>query len=78
MLFVVCSCIYATFPRTKIAQLNIPNGIPIIYDVSTRTLTLIQDGVQDPLEMYDFGVAAEYLFQRSGNVNGAKFEVNRL
>jgi 2,3-bisphosphoglycerate-dependent phosphoglycerate mutase len=65
-------------PEEKIAQLNIPNGIPIIYDVSTRTLTLIQDGVQDPLEMYDFGVAAEYLFQRSGNVNGAKLEVNRL
>lgn len=65
-------------PEDKIALLNIPNGIPIIYDVSTRTLTLIQDGVQDPLEIYDFGMAAEYLFQRSGNVNGSKFEVGRL
>jgi 2,3-bisphosphoglycerate-dependent phosphoglycerate mutase len=53
-------------PEDKIAQLSIPNGVPIIYDVASRTVKLIQEEAgMDPLEKYDFGDAAEYLFQDS-------------
>ena len=54
-------------PEDKIAQLNIPNGVPIIYDVISKTVNLIQDGAEDPLERYDFGAAARFLFKESIN-----------
>lgn len=51
-------------PEDKISQLNIPNGVPIIYDVASRSVKLIQEeSGEDPLEKYDFGVAADYLFR---------------
>lgn len=50
-------------PENKISQLNIPNGVPIVYDVKSKTIKLIDEGDGiPPLEKYDFGEAAEYLF----------------
>ena len=65
-------------PEDKIAQLNIPNGVPIIYDVSTRTVKLIQDGQGDPLKRYDFGVAAGYLFRESAIADDEQCDLERL
>lgn len=65
-------------PEDKIAQLNIPNGVPIIYDVSTKTVNLIQDGNQDPLELYDFGAAARFLFKESLNAVDKECDVQDL
>lgn len=53
-------------PESMISNLNIPNGVPIIYDVSSKRVSLLDDGSgMDPLEKHDFGAAAEYLFRRS-------------
>jgi len=51
-------------PEEMISQLSIPNGVPMIYDVKSKCLKLLDDGTgQDPLEKYDFGPAAPYLFR---------------
>ena len=55
-------------PEELISQLNIPNGVPLVYDVQSKCLKLLEDadataaGVH-PLSRYDFGPAAEYLFR---------------
>ena len=63
-------------PEDKIAQLNIPNGVPIIYDVNTKTVNLIQDGAEDPLERHDFGAAARFLFKESSNAIDEECDVH--
>lgn len=65
-------------PEDKIAQLNIPNGVPIIYDVISKTVNLIQDGAEDPLERYDFGAAARFLFKESINATDEECGVECL
>lgn len=51
-------------PQEMISQLNIPNGVPMIYDVKSKCLKLLDDGTgEDPLEKHNFGPAAPYLFR---------------
>jgi len=50
-------------PEEKISQLDIPNGVPIVYDPQSRCIKLLDDGSgRNPLEVHNFGPAAEYLF----------------
>jgi hypothetical protein len=51
-------------PEEMISELSIPNGVPMIYDVKSRCLKLLDDGSGvDPLKKYNFGPAAPYLFR---------------
>lgn len=51
-------------PEEMISELSIPNGVPMIYDVKSRCLKLLDDGSGvDPLEKHNFGPAAPYLFR---------------
>mmetsp|Transcript_2822 Transcript_2822/g.3749 ORF Transcript_2822/g.3749 Transcript_2822/m.3749 type:complete len:928 (+) Transcript_2822:263-3046(+) len=62
-------------PEEKISELEIPNGIPIIYDLKSRCIKLLDDGSgEDPLEMYNFGNAASYLFRPCVNEDGEEEE----
>lgn len=51
-------------PEERVTELEIPNGLPLIYDLESKCLKLLDDGTgQDPLEKYNFGKAGKYLFQ---------------
>lgn len=51
-------------PEDKITELEIPNGLPLIFDVKSKCVKLLDDGSgNDPLEVYNFGKAASYLFK---------------
>ena len=51
-------------PEEKIAKLEIPNGLPLIYDVKSRCIKLLDDGsTEDPLSKHNFGESADYLFR---------------
>lgn len=51
-------------PEDKISELEIPNGLPMIYDLKSRCIKLLDDGSgDDPLKKYSFGNAASYLFR---------------
>lgn len=58
-------------PKEKIAGLEIPNGLPLIYDMNSKCIKLLDDGSgQDPLERYNFGTSASYLFRPCKNPDG--------
>uniref|UniRef100_A0A7S0CGA8 phosphoglycerate mutase (2,3-diphosphoglycerate-dependent) n=1 Tax=Proboscia inermis TaxID=420281 RepID=A0A7S0CGA8_9STRA len=51
-------------PEEKINKLEIPNGLPLIYDVKSRCIKLLDDGsTEDPLSKHNFGESADYLFR---------------
>jgi len=51
-------------PEDKISGLEIPNGLPLIYDLNSKCIKLLDDGSgEDPLEKYNFGASAPYLFR---------------
>ena len=51
-------------PQDKITGLEIPNGLPLIFDINSKCVKLLDDGTgRDPLEVHDFGEAAPYLFR---------------
>lgn len=54
-------------PTSKIPLVEIPTGLPIVYDPINRRVLLLQDGeigeVTNPLEKYNFGSAPELLFK---------------
>ena len=51
-------------PEEEIVGLEIPNGLPIIYDIKSKCVKLLDAGDgKDPLEEYDFGKASKYLFR---------------
>mmetsp|Transcript_9553 Transcript_9553/g.12374 ORF Transcript_9553/g.12374 Transcript_9553/m.12374 type:complete len:577 (-) Transcript_9553:280-2010(-) len=51
-------------PEDKITDLEIPNGLPLIFDVKSKCIKLLDDGTgEDPLKKYNFGSAAPYLFR---------------
>ena len=51
-------------PEEKVTELEIPNGLPLIFDLNSRCLKLLDDGSgEDPLEKYNFGKAGKFLFQ---------------
>jgi 2,3-bisphosphoglycerate-dependent phosphoglycerate mutase len=63
-------------PEEEITGLEIPNGLPLIFDVKSKCLKLLDDGTgRDPLEVYNFGKAAKYLFRPCKNEDGSPDEV---
>lgn len=53
-------------PQDKIPNVEIPTGLPLIYDSELRKLRLLEDedigSTVNPLEKYNFGSAPELLF----------------
>ena len=50
-------------PEESMKDLHLPNGVPLVYNVHRRCISLLDDGSgKDPLKVYNFGSAAEYLF----------------
>jgi bisphosphoglycerate-dependent phosphoglycerate mutase family 1 len=59
-------------PESEITGLEIPNGLPLIYDVRSKCVKLLDDrSGRDPLEIYNFGDAAKYLFRPCQNEDGS-------
>jgi bisphosphoglycerate-dependent phosphoglycerate mutase family 1 len=51
-------------PEDKVTELEIPNGLPIVFDLKSKCVKLLDDGTgRDPLEVHNFGKAASYLFR---------------
>jgi 2,3-bisphosphoglycerate-dependent phosphoglycerate mutase len=62
-------------PEDKVTELEIPNGLPIIFDLQSKCVKLLEDGTgRDPLEVYNFGKAASYLFRPCQNEDGSPDE----
>jgi len=51
-------------PEENMIDLHLPNGVPLIYSVRRKCISILDDGTGiDPIEKYDFGSAAKYLFR---------------
>jgi len=62
-------------PKDKVTGLEIPNGLPIIFDFKSKCVKLLDDGTGlDPLEIHNFGSAAKYLFRPCENEDGSPDE----
>lgn len=62
-------------PADQITGLEIPNGLPLIYDLNSKCIKLLDDGTgRDPLEVHNFGKAAKYLFRPCQNEDGSEDE----
>lgn len=62
-------------PESEITGLEIPNGLPLIYDIKSKCVKLLDDGTgRDPLDVYNFGSAANYLFRPCQNEDGSADE----
>ena len=59
-------------PEEKIAGLEIPNGLPLIFDMNSKSIKLLDKGSrEDLLKKYSFGVSASYLFRPCKNPDGS-------
>eukprot|EP00471_Norrisiella_sphaerica_P000224 CAMPEP_0184484750 /NCGR_PEP_ID=MMETSP0113_2-20130426/6426_1 /TAXON_ID=91329 /ORGANISM="Norrisiella sphaerica, Strain BC52" /LENGTH=825 /DNA_ID=CAMNT_0026865871 /DNA_START=476 /DNA_END=2954 /DNA_ORIENTATION=- len=47
----------------NITSVEIPTGLPMLYDSKTRSIRLLDDGKGDPLLRYNFGSKPELLFK---------------
>jgi len=61
-------------PEDQITGLELPNGLPIIFDLKSKCVKLLDDGTGNPLEKHNFGRAAEYLFRPCANEDGSPDE----
>jgi 2,3-bisphosphoglycerate-dependent phosphoglycerate mutase len=53
-------------PEPAMRQLHLPNGLPLVYSVKGKCITLLEDDLDDDvpkISMDDFGPASKYLFQ---------------
>ena len=51
-------------PEHVMNQLHVPNGVPLVYDVRGRCISLLEDDDEsDQRQQLDFGPAARYLFR---------------
>lgn len=51
-------------PPEHMNDLHLPNGLPLVYNVRRKCISLLDDGTgRDPMEVHDFGSAAQYLFR---------------
>ena len=56
----------------QITGLEIPNGLPLVFDCRSKCVKLLDDGTgRDPLEVHNFGTAAKYLFRPCKNEDGS-------
>lgn len=52
-------------PEECMNDLHLPNGVPLVYNVKRKCISILDDGSgEDPLEKYEFGKAAKYLFEK--------------
>jgi len=52
-------------PEDRIHEVEIPTGVPLVYDVRTKRIRLLDDGLYgngDPAERYNFGSSVDLLF----------------
>lgn len=52
------SVVSACSLQDRISEIEIPTGLPMIYDISSRCLSLLEGDFSD----YNFGVSGELLF----------------
>jgi hypothetical protein len=51
-------------PEEAMTQLHIPNGVPLVYNVKAKCISLLEDKESnEQISIEDFGPAAKYLFQ---------------
>ena len=51
-------------PIANISNVEIPTGVPLIYDIAGRCVHLFDDGqLPKPRDRYDFGAAADVIFR---------------
>ena len=54
-------------PSERISEVEIPTGLPLVYDIQRKCVQLLDDGSGvDPVERYDFGKSPELLFAPCG------------
>jgi hypothetical protein len=71
----VCVCVSSGWLVNFVLEIQIPNGLPLIYDLKSKCVKLLDDGTgRDPLEVYNFGSAAKYLFRPCQNEDGSADE----
>lgn len=62
-------------PEDQITGLEIPNGLPLVFDLKSKCLKLLDDGTgRDPLKVHNFGKAASYLFRPCTGEDGTPDE----
>jgi hypothetical protein len=53
-----------SIPEEAMNELHLPNGVPLVYNVQGKCITLLDDGSgRNPMDVYNFGPAAKYLFK---------------
>jgi hypothetical protein len=50
-------------PEDKIPLVEIPTGLPLVYDKEQSCIRLLEEGDLNPFEKYNFGAAPELLFK---------------
>jgi 2,3-bisphosphoglycerate-dependent phosphoglycerate mutase len=57
-------------PWNRIHEVEIPTGLPLVFNVEKKCIQLLDDGLHDfsldPLARYDFGTSPELLFKPCG------------
>ena len=56
-------------PKERISEVEIPTGLPLVYDVKRKCIRLLDDGSGvDPLETYNFGKGSDELLFKTCSV----------
>ena len=56
-------------PKERISEVEIPTGLPLVYDVKRKCIRLLDDGSGvDPLERYNFGKGGDELLFKTCSV----------
>lgn len=50
-------------PPERINEIEIPNGLPLIYSQKSKCIKLLDDGIGNHFERYNFGKGKELLFK---------------
>ena len=62
-------------PRDVISDIEIPTGVPLVYDLESRCLHLFDDGIlPKPRDRYDFGAAADVIFRPCDDEEGCPLD----
>jgi hypothetical protein len=62
-------------PEESMNDWHLPNGLSLIYNVRRKCISLLDDGTgRDPMEVHNFGSAAQYLF-RPGRLTNEDFDL---
>lgn len=61
-------------PVEHMNELHIPNGLPLVYNVRRRCISLLDDESGNPVDPSIFGSAAQYLFRPCEILNDDSFD----